>query len=129
LVQDTTSWTPGISYRYAVVVTNVYGSATSPIASVTASYPAANATLTEIGPDVPVPSPIDVAQTIPAGGPNSPDGLNYYYNNDEPPGQTFTTGNNPGGYRMNSLAIDLAGDANLASQTYVLRIYAVTGNS
>ena len=126
LTQDTSNWTPGVQRRFDVIVSNTYGSSTSAVASVSTYYPAAAAVLTDVGADLPTPSPVDISQTTPAAGPNSPDSLNYYYNNDAPPGQTFTTGDHPGGYVMNSLAIDLAGDSALTSQSYVLRIYTVS---
>lgn len=126
LDQDTSTWTPGVSHRFDVIVSNSYGSSTSAVASVSSFYPAATVALRDIGADLPTPSPVDIAQAAPTTGPNTPDGLNYYYNNDAPPGQTFTTGNNPGGYLMNSLAIDLAGDSALVSQSFALRIYTVS---
>ena len=125
LVQNTTGWNAGV-YKYDVIVANSYGSSTSVVASLVVSYPAVTAILADIGAAVPQPAPLDIAQTNPASGANKPDGLNYYYNQDAPPGQTFVTGSNPGGYKLNTVAISLAGDANLASQTYVLRIYTVS---
>ena len=125
LVQNTTGWNAGV-YQYEVIVTNSYGSSTSVAASLVVSYPAVTAMLADIGAAVPQPAPLDIAQANPASSPNKPDGLNYYYNSDTPPGQTFVTGGNPGGYKLNTVAISLAGDANLGSQTYVLRIYTVS---
>lgn len=129
LMADTTGWTPGQQHQFAVVVSNNYGTVTSAVVTVATFYPATNVLVTDLGPNVPTPAPGDLAQATPASGFNSPDGMNYYYNNDAPPGQTFTTGNHPGGYQLNTLAIGLAGNGNLVAQTYVLRIYAIAGGN
>lgn len=125
LVQNTLGWNAGV-YQYDVIITNSFGSSISVVASLVVSYPAVTAMLADIGAAMPQPAPLDIAQVNLASGPNKPDGLNYYYNDDTPPGETFVTGGNPGGYILNTVAISLAGDASLASQTYVLRIYTVS---
>ena len=68
----------------------------------------------------------------PASAATSPDGLNYYFDNGSPPGQTFTTGSNPGGYALSSVAIKLAGNSGglpAAGQAYILRLYRVSGGN
>ena len=128
LVLDTTGWAAGI-YRFDVTVTNSYGSAVSSVVSLTIPYTNGTAVLADIGATISTPAPDDVSQTIPTGGPNAPDGLNYYFNNDDPPGQTFTTGSNPAGYTLSSLAIDFAGNSGgfpAAGQSYVLHVYSVS---
>ena len=131
LTVDTTGWNPGV-YRYQVIVKNTYGSSTSAVSSVTLVYAITTATMTDLGPTLPTPVGLDIAQLTPPSGANSPDGLNYYFDNATPPGQTFSTGNNPGGYNLTSVAIELAGNngslpAN--GQTYVLRVYSISGSA
>jgi hypothetical protein len=129
LVVNTTS--VGV-FSYDVIVTNIYGSSTSAVVSVAVSYPVATTALADLGAAVPIPAADDIYQTnlqINPSYPNRPDNLNYYYNNDDPPGQTFTTGSHPTGYSLNTVDIDLAGDGSLAAQTYVLRIYTVSGDT
>ena len=131
LTVNTTGWKPGV-YQYEVIVQNTYGSSTSAVSAVTLLYANTTATLSDEGPTLPTPSPLDISQLIAPSGANNPDGLNYYFDNATPPGQTFTTGNNPGGYTLTSLAIDLAGNSGSLpadGQTYVLRIYAISGSS
>ena len=98
LVVNTTGFKPG-PYRYDVVVNNTYGSATSTVATVTIVYADGGAVLTDIGVTMPTPADTAISQLI-TGGVNSPDSLNYYFDNGWPPGQTFTTGSNPGGYTL-----------------------------
>jgi Concanavalin A-like lectin/glucanases superfamily/Immunoglobulin I-set domain len=91
----------------------------------------AQVVLTDIGASAPTPGANDISQlTVPSGA-NNPDGLNYYFDNGNPPGQTFTTGTNPNGYVLTSLAIKTAGNGNLpaAGQAYVLYIYSVSGSA
>ena len=69
----------------------------------------AQTTITVLGSNPPVPGPNDqyqtnyvaVAQSPPPGG----GAFNYYVNADPAPGQTFTTGSNPNGYILTSLAL------------------------
>ncbi len=131
LLVNTTGWNPGL-YRYVVIVSNTYGAATSAVSTVTITLPATKADLMDIGSATPVPVSNDQYQTISSGGFNNPDGLNYYTDNSSPPGQTFTTGNNPNGYLLTSLAIQTAGNGGqlpAAGQPYVLNIYTVSGAS
>jgi len=131
LVVNTTGWLPG-AYQFAVVVSNNYGTATSPTSTLTVLYASTTATLTDVGTTIPTPGTNDISQLTPPSGANSPDGLNYYFDNGSPPGQTFTTGSNPGGYTLSSLAIDLAGNSGglpASGQDYILRLYTVSGGN
>jgi hypothetical protein len=79
------------------------------------------------------------SSTAPYPGPNdisyfflTDDGLNYYDNNSTPPGQTFTTLSNAGGYTLTNLVIKTAGNGGsgeTGSQTYTLSIYSVSGST
>jgi len=96
----------------------------------------APATLTDIGPANPSPGTCDIYQLGNTTA-NDPGGLNFYDNNANntgttPPGQTFTTGNNPGGYVLNTLALKTSGNGSTSpgsSTTYALYIYTVTNVS
>ncbi|HWH68756.1 MAG TPA: hypothetical protein VNT26_05190, partial [Candidatus Sulfotelmatobacter sp.] len=91
----------------------------------------AAATLVDLGPVAPTPGPNAIAQLGVTSG-STPDGLNYYFDNANPPGQTFTTGSNPGGYMLNSVSILTDGNSGgipAAGQTYELRIYSLSGTS
>src|ERR1017187_4160154 len=73
---------------------------------------------------IPVPGPLDIYNVIPY---YNNDGLNYFDNNATPPGQTFTTGSNVGGYTLTNLVVKTAGaggGSETSSQTYVLNIYS-----
>lgn len=88
----------------------------------------AQVTLTDIGATAPTPGDNDVSQL--AFGDIAPDGLNYYWNNASLPGQSFTTGSNPDGYVLTSLALQTSGNgggSQLISQTFTLRIYQLSG--
>jgi len=90
------------------------------------------ATLADYGTTAPTPGPNDIAQLVAASGANSPDGLNYYFDNSVPPGQTFTTGSNASGYTLGSLSIltaDNSGQLPAGGQAYYLRIYSVSGTT
>jgi hypothetical protein len=87
------------------------------------------AVVADFGATAPTPAPSDVAQLTTGA---DRDGLNYYSDNANPPGQTFTTGGNPSGYGLTSLYVKTGGyDANGTTtlQSYTLRIYAVTGGA
>ena len=67
-------------------------------------------TLADIGSIAPVPGTNDIYQLATNGNtayPSKPDGINYYTDNNPPPGQTFTTGTNA--MRLVSAAIRTAG--------------------
>jgi hypothetical protein len=131
LVLNTTGWTPK-PYRYSVLVTNSVGSATSLVATLSILYTNATALLQDIGGADPLPLPANDAAQVFAGG-GAPDSLNYWNDNVPPPGQSFVTGNNAGGYTLTSLAMRI-GDGSMgglpeAGQPYVLRLYTVSGSS
>jgi len=115
-----------------VTVTNTFGTATSATTTLTVLYANTTAVLTDIGASLPAPAPNAVSQLVAATGASSPDGLNYYFDNANPPGQTFTTGGNAGGYLLSSVAIKMAGNSGqlpAAGQAYVLRLYTVSGGN
>ena len=131
IVVNTAGSKPGV-YQYQVVVQNAFGSSTSAVAAVTLVYADTTATLTDVGSSIGAPVGADISQLTAPSGANSPDGLNYYFDNANPPGQTFTTGPNLGGYILTSLAIDLAGNSGslpAAGQPYILRVYNVSGSA
>ncbi|MGC3956972.1 MAG: hypothetical protein QM813_03090 [Verrucomicrobiota bacterium] len=129
LVFNTTGRSVG-AYRYDVIVANTYGSTTSAVTSVTITYTNTTGTLTDIGLADPLPVADDIAQLILGAG--NPDGLNYYTDNSMVPGQTFTTGSNPNGYTLTTLAVHMAGGAGglpAAGQVYQLRIYSISSGA
>ncbi|MGA2659723.1 MAG: hypothetical protein ABSH34_19625 [Verrucomicrobiota bacterium] len=132
LVVDTTGWPFG-TYSYDFVVTNSFGSSTSMVVALSVLYAITPAVLTDMGSAAPVPEGDDIAQLTPASTYSSPDGLNYYFDNSLPPGQTFTTGSEPNGYTLTSVAIKLAGNNGgslpAAGQAYLLRLYEVSGGN
>jgi len=91
-------------------------------------------TLTDIGTSTPTPGANDVAQLLPVPVNNpsqNDDGLNYYFDNSTPPGQTFTTGSNPSGYVMTNLWIETdggGGGGQTSDQGYHLFIYSVSAD-
>jgi len=94
-------------------------------------------TMTDIGTADPTPGPNDIAQLSIAGDTKFPDTLNYYTdngaNNNFFAGQTFTTGNNPGGYQLVSLSIKMGGiddgGGYNSSQLFHLYIYSISGGN
>jgi hypothetical protein len=134
LVVNTTGWPQGV-YAYQVIVSNALNTATSSVVSVpvvVTTTTAASGILTDIGTSAPTPGTYDVSQTngIVGGNAATPPGLNYYIDNSSPPGETFTTGNNPNGYVLGSAAIQLGTDDFYAGwpvngQAYFLNIYNV----
>jgi hypothetical protein len=132
LVVNTAGWKPGL-YQFDVIASNSFGFTKSAVLDVTVVYTNANATLTDVGVATPSVGANDVAQPVLGTsllGGGSPDGLNYYFDNGNPPGQTFTTGSNPAGYVLNTVALALAGGSGSLpadGQGYVLRIYSVSG--
>lgn len=95
------------------------------------------ATISVIGTNAPTPGPDDQYQTNfirtaispPPGGGD----FNYYVNANPSPGQTFTTGNNPNGYILSSLALfdadNTSGGFSTTAQTFSLGVYSVSGSS
>jgi len=128
--------TPSVAgvYAYQVIVSNSLNTATSGIVSIQVVLPSTSGTgiLTDIGNSPPTVGAYDIAQTngLVGGFSDTPPGLNYYVNNFAEPGDTFTTGNNPGGYTLSSVSIQLGTDDAYASwpvngQAYLLNIYNV----
>jgi hypothetical protein len=95
-------------------------------------------TLVDLGAAAPIPGPYDISQLATSGNKTSPDGLNYYDDNQTSygagePGQTFTTGANSTGYVVTSLAIRTGGlgsDSGIGTaQPYYLHLYSVSGST
>ena len=94
-------------------------------------------TLTDIGFVAPMPGTNDIYQLSTNGNtayPNKPDGINYYTDNNPPPGQTFTTGTNA--MRLVSVAIRTAGlnsgngyGTPTNTPTYYLSLYSMSGTT
>ena len=95
-------------------------------------------TLVDFGPTAPSVGPNDIAQlsslgntAANAGG--KPEGLNYYIDNTNNPGQIFTTGSNPSGYVLTSVSFMTAGLDNggngTGPQSYRLRINQYTNST
>jgi hypothetical protein len=134
LVLNTTGWKAGV-YSYQIIVSNSYATATSSIISlpIIQSAPVTNnAILADIGLNAPTPGANDIYQNVEFAGSGGPAGLNYYFDNANPPGQTFVTGTNPSGYVLNSVAIELAGDDTYVTpdfptggQGYIINIFRI----
>ena len=126
---DTSALQPGL-YKYDVIVGNGSITSTSQVVSLTVVYANTTATLTELGlGTLPyTPGPNDIYQTnIPAGS-SQPPGMNYYFDNQQASGQTFTTGPNASGYTLHSVALDMAGNGGglpSTNQAYYLRLFIV----
>lgn len=95
-------------------------------------------TLTDLGVAAPTPGTNDVYQLSTQGNQISPDGLNYFTDNQTghgtgEPGQTFTTGTNAVGYVLTSVAIRTGGigtSSGIATgQPYYLHIYSISGST
>lgn len=91
-------------------------------------------TLADIGAAAPSPGTNDIYQLSTQGNQTSPDGINYYTDNNPPVGQTFTTGTNP--VSLASVAIKTAGlnsgngyGTPASTPNYYLRIYSVSNNT
>jgi len=101
---------PG-QYQYNVTVSNGQGSpSTSATIIITILVPTESGVLSLLGTNPPVAGTYDIAQTEWFGANQKPGGLNYYWDNITPPGQTFTTGGNSTGYVLNYVDLQLAGD-------------------
>ena len=85
-------------------------------------------TLVNLGSTAPTPSSYDISQLV--DGYNTGDGLNYYDNNGNAPGEVFTTGSNAKGYLLNSLALELnygsSGTTTGTALDYSLNIYSIS---
>lgn len=94
--------------------------------------------LTDFGAAAPTPGTNDIYQLSTQGNQTSPDGLNYYTDNQTSrgtgePGQTFTAGTNAAGYMLTSLAVRTGGigstNGTSTPQPYYLHIYSVSGST
>jgi hypothetical protein len=91
-----------------------------------------SATLTDLGGTAPTPGVNDQSQLTYTTDSSQPPGLNYYFNNNPLPGQIFTTGTDPNGYVLNTLALALGNDyGNLpgGGQAYRLNVYSVSNGT
>ena len=91
-------------------------------------------TLTDIGHAAPSPGTNDISQLSTSGDQIWPDGLNYFTDNNPPPGQIFTTGTNA--MKLVSVAIKSAGLDNgggygtpASTPTYYLSIYSMSNST
>lgn len=92
------------------------------------------AVLTDIGTATPTPGPNDISQLSTSGNTTFPDGLNFYSNNSNPPGQTFTNGSSA--TNLIALAVRTSGlgygggyGTPSTITNYYLRIYSVAGST
>lgn len=109
---------------------------TASAALLLASGALAQVTLTDIGATAPTPGSNDISQLSNLGFANPPS-LNYYWDNgaNNPTtsgyvGQTFTTGSNPQGYTLTSVALKTAGNGGntpTQTQSFTLNIYSLSG--
>lgn len=115
---------------YSLIVSNAQGGISSVITNSPASLSVrAPYTISTIGTTPPVTGPNDIAQLTPG---TDLDGLNYFADNANPPGQTFTTGNNPSGYTLTAVYLKTAGvnsSGTGTQKTYTLRLYSVSGGT
>ncbi len=92
-------------------------------------------TITTLAGAAPTPGPFDISQMSAVGNQTSPDGLNYFTDNGNPPGQTFTTGNNATGYVLTNVvvktgALNTGGGGTLVQAAgYRLQIFSVSSNT
>jgi hypothetical protein len=95
----------------------------------------AQVTLTDIGATAPTPGTLDISQ-LSNNGTGNDQNLNYYWDDgaNHPtgpgfPGQTFTTGSNPQGYSVTSLAIKTSGGGGgtpTTNQSFTLAFYQLS---
>jgi hypothetical protein len=91
---------------------------------------------TDLGATAPTPGGADAAQvTVTSGSAQLPDGtVNYFWDNGVPVGSSFTTGADPSGYEMTSLAVKYGDDSGWAGGVdvgntggWVIGIYQLSG--
>jgi hypothetical protein len=125
LVVNTAGYALG-TYRYDYVAQNSQGTNTSPAVAIVI------AAMVDIGSAAPTPGPNDIAQLLNTS--QNDDGINYYTDNGAAYsnwcGQTFTTGNNPMGYLLKTLAWKSAGNGQSFgnSQLYDLYFYSLSAD-
>lgn len=128
----------GVYFLQASNSVSPYIASSSPVQFVVAKPAqnnAASAIIIDAGSSAPSPGAYDIAQLV-GEPPTAVPGLNYYVDSSSPPGQTFTTGNNPPtpeGYPLTSIYIQeelsSADTGGLAAQSYTLGIYSVSGSN
>jgi hypothetical protein len=115
---------------YSLMVSNNPGGVPKVITNTPASLAVRSAyTIATIGTTAPSSGPYDIAQLTPG---TDLDGLNYFSDNSTPPGQTFTTGNNPSGYTLTAIYLKTAGvnsSGTGTAKTYTLRLYSISGST
>jgi hypothetical protein len=91
-------------------------------------------TLSNLGLAAPIPGANDLYQLSTQGNQTSPDGINYFTDNNPPVGQTFTTGTNA--LRLVSVSIKTGGlnsgngyGTPASTPTYYLRIYSISNST
>ncbi len=123
---------------YSLVVSNNPGGVPSVLTNTPATLtvtPLVPANLADLGAVAPVPTGSDISQLNTNGNTKFPDTLNYYDNNNGTSvglsGQTFTTGNNPGGYAVNGLYLKYGGieGNHAAGLVETLRFYSMFGST
>ena len=115
---------------YSLMASNKPGGVPTVITNASASLTVRAAyTISTTGATPPTTGTYDIAQ-LTLG--SDLDGLNYFSDNSSPPGQTFTTGNNPAGYTLTAIQLKTAGvnSGNTGTaKTYTLRLYSISGNT
>jgi hypothetical protein len=115
---------------YSLMVSNRPGGVPKVITNTPASLVVRAAyTISTIGTTAPTTGTYDIAQ-LTVG--TDLDGLNYFDNNSTPPGQTFTTSNNPSGYTLTAIYLKTAGNNSSGTgtaKTYTLRLYSISGST
>ena len=88
-------------------------------------------TFVDYGTTPPAAGAYDISQLSTNGDVGSVETMNYYVDNSVPPGQTFTTGNNPGGYVLSGVYVKVgpAGTFSSGATSYTLRLYSVSGTT
>jgi len=127
---------PANAGSYFMVVGDSNGSATNAPATLTVT-PLAGASVGIYDfPSLPTPGTYDQSQlqtNSEATGGTAQDGLNYFSNNNPPPGQTFTTGPNAAGYIIDGIYFKTSGlnsgSGATGSQAWTVRLYSVSGSS
>jgi len=93
--------------------------------------PALAQTFVDYGTTPPAAGAYDISQLSTNGDVGSVEGMNYYVDNSAPPGQTFTTGNNSGGYVLSGVYVKVGptGTFSSGATSYTLRLYSVSGTT
>ena len=116
---------------YQVVVTDSTGASAASTPLTVDADVTISGTLTDLGTTAPTPTSYDAAQLVSAVTYQDSGGLNYYYDNSTPPGDTFTTGTNPKGYLLGSVSVDFQGgthNGTTSSEAFDLFIYSISAD-